>query len=185
MKSKFNSFLTFLMLITLGITLNISAQNKFVGAASCGICHKKAEDGQQLKIWQESGHANAFKTLQSEESNKIAKEKGLSTKASESPECLSCHVTGHGVDAKLFTAKFNIEDGVQCEACHGAGSEYKTKKVMQDKAVAISKGLTDFSAEGSIEKKCLTCHNEKSPTFKGFKFDEMWAKIKHEIPKKG
>jgi len=32
------------------------------------------------------------------------------------------------------------------------------------------------------EELCKKCHNEESPTFKGFKFDEMWTKIKHDKP---
>ena len=44
--------------------------------STCGMCHKKADQGEQLKIWEESAHANAFKTFKSEEADKIAAEKG-------------------------------------------------------------------------------------------------------------
>ena len=95
--------------------------------------------------------------------------------ANESPECLECHAIT--ADAKLTV------DGVQCETCHGAGSAYKAFSIMKDKAKAITAGLTEFKDKGAIEKKCKTCHNEKSPSYKPFKFDEMWVKIKHPIPK--
>jgi hypothetical protein len=29
-------------------------------------------------------------------------------------------------------------------------------------------------------KMCEKCHNSESPTFKGFKMAEMWAKIEHK-----
>ena len=84
----------------------------------------------------------------------------------------------------MLDKKFSIEDGVQCETCHGPGEKYKSMKIMKDHASAIENGLTDFSSKEKIEAHCKKCHNEESPTFKEFKFDEMWAKIKHNIPEK-
>jgi cytochrome c5 len=55
--------------------------------------------------------------------------------------------------------------------------------VMKDHAKAVAAGLSDFKDKAAMEKKCTQCHNAKSPTTKEFKFDEMWAKIKHPIPK--
>ena len=174
-----------LLILLLAFSFTAYAQAEYVGVTTCGMCHKKADQGEQLKIWQESAHANAYKTLQAEKADKIAAEKGFKTKAVETSECLVCHVTGHDTDAKLFGKKFKIEDGVQCEGCHGAGSKYKSKKVMQDRAASIAAGMTEYKDEAAIEAQCITCHNEKSPTYKEFKFPEMWAKIKHPVPKKG
>ena len=75
--------------------------------------------------------------------------------------------------------KFKIEDEVQCETCHGPGSDYKSKKVMKDKKVAIEKGLLMYD---NPEELCVKCHNEEGPHFKGFNFEERWAKIKHRKP---
>jgi len=154
---------------------------KYVGVKTCGMCHKKEDVGKQLKIWEGSKHANAYKTLQTEKADKIAKEKGFKTKAVETPECLKCHTSGYNVDASLLDKKFSIEDGVQCETCHGPGSEYKSKKVMQDKTTAVKKGLLLYD---NPETLCVKCHNEESPAYTGFNFDEQWAKIKHNIPDK-
>ena len=33
------------------------------------------------------------------------------------------------------------------------------------------------------EKTCINCHNDKSPTFKGFDFDEYYAIIAHPNPR--
>lgn len=158
--------------------------NKFVGVKSCVMCHKTEKQGEQQKIWEASKHANAYKTLQTAKADEIAKTAGLSKKAAESEECLVCHATGYNVDAKLLDKKFNVEDGVQCETCHGAGSEYKSMKTMKDHAAAVAAGLKDFKSEDDIKAFCVTCHNEKSPTYKGFDFAEKWAKIKHTVPGK-
>jgi hypothetical protein len=32
------------------------------------------------------------------------------------------------------------------------------------------------------EQVCIKCHNEESPDFKGFDFDEYFAKIAHPDP---
>jgi hypothetical protein len=157
------------------LSFSVLAQNKYVGVKMCSMCHKGDKKGSQFEIWQKSKHAEAYKTLTNAKSAEIAKAKGLKKAANESPECLECHAIT--ADAKLTA------DGVQCESCHGAGSAYKTMPIMKDQAKAIAAGLTDFKDKGAIEKKCKTCHNEKSPTHKGFKLEEMWAKIKHPIPK--
>ncbi|MCF8262255.1 MAG: cytochrome c family protein [Melioribacteraceae bacterium] len=172
----------FIVAIALIFAVTTNAQDKFeyVGVKTCGMCHKKADDGEQLKIWEASAHANAYKTLQTEEADKIAAEKGFKTKAAETADCLKCHVSGHGVDAKLIGKKFKMEDGVQCETCHGPGSEYKSKKVMENREEAVKNGMLVF--EDVDKELCQTCHNEESPTFVKFDYKEMWAKIAHPIP---
>src|SRR5271169_2328963 len=116
------------------------AQHKYVGVTMCGVCHKTEKQGKQFDIWKSTAHASAFKTLQSSKADEIAKAKGLTVKASEAPECLQCHVTGYGVD-KSLTAALKMEDGIQCESCHGPGSDYKSIPVMKDKAKAEAAGL--------------------------------------------
>ncbi len=157
------------------------AANKYVGVKTCSMCHK-ATTGNQYGIWQKSLHASAFTNLKTPKADEIAKAKGLKTAAAESPECVGCH-TGN-IDMKLADKTFDPKDGVQCEACHGAGSAYKSMAIMKDKAKAIAAGMTAYKDTAAIEAKCKTCHNEKSPTFKGFVFKDMWAKIAHPVPKK-
>jgi hypothetical protein len=69
--------------------------------------------------------------------------------------------------------------GVQCETCHGPGSEYKKMSIMKDKQQALANGLIihDVGAEF-----CKSCHNSDSPTFKSFDYETYWAKIKHTNP---
>jgi hypothetical protein len=159
--------------------------NKYVGVGTCKMCHKADKVGNQFAKWETSAHAGAFKALQKPEADKVAADKGFKTKAAETPECLGCHVTGNNMKDAQFDAKFVKEDGVGCESCHGAGSAYKAlhmKKENQEKAVGAGM-LLPKAGDGSAEKVCVTCHNDKSPTFKKFDFKEYWAKIAHPLPK--
>ena len=161
------------------------AENKFVGAKRCMACHKVEKmGGLAYTVWEKSSHAKAYQTLLGDEAKKIAKEKGLKVAPAESEACLKCHVTGGGA-AKNVDASFKKEEGVTCEACHGAASGYVSihnKKTPEDKEKAKAAGLMLPSKTDG--KMCETCHNANSPTFKGFKMADMWAKIEHSGPKK-
>lgn len=155
---------------------------KYVGVNTCvGACHKTDAQGKQLDIWKESKHSKAYEVLQTPEADKIAEEKGFKTPAVETKECLKCHVLGMDMDESKFESTFDKTQGVQCETCHGAGSEYKKLSIMKDKEKAKENGLVIHTEK---EAFCTHCHNSESPTFKEFNYDEMWAKIKHDKPAK-
>lgn len=157
------------------------AQNKFAGTKKCAMCHKAKDKGEAFVTWEKSAHAHAFETLKSKAADEVAKKKGLKKPAAESPECLRCHVTGGGA-ATNVEAGFKKEEGVSCEACHGAASAYWMSHSKGDKAKSKEAGLTFGDKKDA--KFCETCHNADSPTFKGFKMEEMWAKIEHKGPPK-
>lgn len=152
------------------------AQNAYVGVKACTMCHKSDKQGLQLAIWEKSKHAGAYTTLTSEKANEIAKAKGLAKPAAESPECLACHTI------KGEPGGADIKQGVQCESCHGAGSNYKAMGVMKVRDNAVKGGLVVWADKAAIEASCKGCHNEKSPTAKPFNFDEAWKSIAHKKP---
>ncbi|HPS65543.1 MAG TPA: cytochrome c family protein [Ignavibacteria bacterium] len=155
---------------------------KYVGVDGCTkACHKTESAGKQLDIWKASKHANAYKSLTTPEADKIAKDKGFSTPAAETPQCVKCHVLGKDIDPSELTDGFKKEDGVQCETCHGPGSEYKAMSIMKDKDKAIANGLIIHTDK---EAFCKTCHNPESPTYKEFNYDTFWDQIKHYKPAK-
>jgi nitrate/TMAO reductase-like tetraheme cytochrome c subunit len=138
-----------------------AAKFEYVGDAKCKICHKI-----QHSSWLETKHAKAYDVLSDEEKKK--------------PECVTCHITGHDAKGELIP-------GVQCEACHGPGSEYKSPKIMSKKgwpaepekykAMAIEAGLVY-----PTEATCVRCHKaEGNPNFKPFDF----AKSKDKVHAKG
>lgn len=161
-----------------------SEQFKYIGADKCGsVCHKGDSKGNQYEKWQNSKHSKAFLTLQTPEADKIALDKGFTTSAAETPACVKCHVLGKDLDESEFTETFDKTQGVQCETCHGPGSEYKGILVMKDKELSKEKGLIIHKNDRDVF--CATCHNQESPTFKGFNLDEEWEKIKHLRPVTG
>ncbi len=172
--------LVFAALILVMATAAVAADVAFTGAAKCKMCHNKAKSGEQYAKWSESPHAGAFATLASDAAKAVATEKGLGD-PQQAAECLKCHVTAYGVDAALLGKKYSVEEGVGCESCHGAGDDYDSNKIMK----AITAGTTDGTTVGLTaidEATCTGCHNDESPTFKGFDFAEYSAKIAHPIP---
>lgn len=172
----------FLIVIFITSISSLFSQSEFtyIGVDGCAMCHKTEKQGSQLSIWKNSAHSKAYETLKTEKANQIAKEKGFSTPAVETPECLKCHVSGYNLDAKMLGPKFKIEDGVQCETCHGPGSAYKDMKVMKDRDLAIKNGLV---VHGKLDEFCIGCHNVESPTFVDMDIEAAWEKIKHDVPK--
>ncbi|UCG53783.1 MAG: cytochrome C554 [Candidatus Latescibacterota bacterium] len=155
-------------------------QRTYVGTAKCKTCHKTAAQGEQFTIWEKSKHAKAFEALAGEDAKKIAQERGIEDPQTAA-ECLKCHVTAHGVDKKFLGEKFAATDGVGCESCHGAGGDFYKSKTMK----AIASGEIEPASVGLVmpdKETCLGCHNEESPTFEGFEYEEMIAKIAHPIP---
>jgi hypothetical protein len=166
-------------------------EHLYVGAAKCRSCHKKELIGNQYEKWQKGPHAKAFATLKGDKALKIAKEKGLSKPPHENPDCLKCHVTGHGIPAARMRYPLKASDGIQCESCHGPGNDYRKKKVMSDEKKAIAAGMWK---PGKEQKICTDCHNDESPSWDpnrytlangtkvGFDFEQAKEKIEHEIP---
>jgi len=157
-----------------------AAAPQYIGASRCRTCHRTEKSGDQYTIWEQSAHAKAFATLATPEALKVGKERGIDNPQT-SPECLQCHVTAYNVDAAQLGEKYDKAEGVSCETCHGPGGDYYKKATME----GVTKGEIDPASVGLVkpeEALCRGCHNEKSPFFKGFNFEEFKAKIAHPIP---
>jgi hypothetical protein len=121
-----------------------SDQEKFLTERSCKQCH--------LDVWEKirgSAHQTAFVSLG---------KKGQSF----NPDCLVCHVVGYeyknGYDDR---PPYNRLANVQCEACHGYGTQHQRNGKWKQQAT----------------ESCVTCHDEEnSPEFD---FAIYWEKIKH------
>ncbi|MEJ2055749.1 MAG: cytochrome c family protein, partial [Calditrichaceae bacterium] len=159
-------FITATLILVLLVAMNLSAQDKpmYVGVAKCKACHGKMT-GDQYGIWEKGPHANALKSLSSEEAMKYAKENNIADPA-KAQECLKCHATIKAVDQKLIDpkGKLTLEEGVSCESCHGPGSEYKSPRIMSRKKykedpAAAQKAAIEAGLIMPTEKLCVTCHN--------------------------
>jgi hypothetical protein len=153
----------------------LAEDHAYIGLKKCSMCHKGAKKGEIFEAWKATAHANAYATLASDAAKAIGAEKGIEN-PQEADECLRCHVTGHGADAGL-TATLDPNNGVTCESCHGAGADYKSMKIMKDRDAAIAGGMV-----ADPKTMCASCHNEESPTFKPFVYEERWEAIKHARP---
>lgn len=155
-----------LLLICLVIFLgsgNLTAQDfEYVGAKKCKMCHNKDAKGAQYKQWAGSIHAKAMESLTPEEA--------------KDPKCIKCHSTYGSVDEDLILT-LKIEEGVSCESCHGPGSKYYPNAIMKSREKSMAKGLIL-----PTEEVCLQCHNEESPHYKGFNFEEYIKQVTHPDP---
>lgn len=153
-------------------------EHEFVGSNKCAICHKKPEQGEQMRIWKESAHAKAIETLSTPAAKEAAAKLGISDPAT-SGKCLKCHSTAYYFTEGQVSSVIPVAEGVSCESCHGPGKDYMKKSIMESREESVKNGLVVPD-----EKTCTQCHNSESPTFKGFNYAEMWEKIKHPVPAK-
>ena len=156
------------------------AAPQYVGAGKCKTCHNSAAKGAQYKKWTEMKHANAFLTLGTPKAAEIAAKKGVKD-PQKAKECLECHVTGYGEPADHFAASFSDSMGVQCESCHGPGSNYMKRTAMIElythKAEPAKYGLMMPTKE-----TCAKCHNERGTSGKAVDWPADSTKIAHPIP---
>lgn len=129
-----------LALITVAVSASLSAgavKPRYLSARFCRACHSSA-DNNRYHSWLKTRHAKAYEVL--EGADKL------------NPVCLQCHTTGYGDE---FSDRIKPKDlrGVQCEACHGPGSLYKSNKVMKNRAKAIEMGLII-----PTRTTCMKCH---------------------------
>ncbi len=108
----------------------------FVGWKTCVPCHSDIADS-----WQNTRHAKAIESL------KKSKQETL-------PACVKCHVTGYEKDGGFIDNELTPEmAGVQCEVCHGPGSEH------------VSTPSTSIVKESGAAL-CRQCHTEgQDPKF--------------------
>jgi len=128
----------------------------YVGVKVCAGCHEGKNMGHQFSKWLASKHAGAYAVLAEPEAKKIAELSGIPQEPQESPMCLGCHSTGAHVEDWEKDETFHIESGVQCEKCHGPGSEYMDATVMMDSEAAMQAGLVMPTIQD-----CMGCHQVK------------------------
>lgn len=153
----------------------------FIGAQECGSCHDDPATGAQFSKWRLSAHANAYAALERPESKEIVRLSGLTEEPTKSRQCLGCHATASETEDWEKAEDFNLKDGLQCETCHGAGSEYSPEEIMLDPKKAMMHGL-----KMPTKDDCLLCHRAKGShdavlNTKPFDVEKAWRTIAHPI----
>ena len=103
--------------------------NKFGGAGSCNKekCHGHAtkKRANEYTTWIKAEiHSAGYSVLYEKEAKEIAKKYGIKGKAGEDQRCAVCHSIYLEKKPDLKGAKFDVNEGVTCEACHGPSSGY-------------------------------------------------------------
>jgi hypothetical protein len=140
----------------------------YVGVASCGgtTCHGRSEgDGpvvrqDEIMLWQDpstaaGAHSRAYAILRDPRSQVIAQRLGIG-EASSAPMCLGCHATPPGPRG----ARFQQNDGIGCESCHGPASGWLSSHyaVGGTHANNVSRGLVPLENPRARAAICLDCH---------------------------
>jgi len=140
---------------------------KHLGVATCatGVCHGKLVAQKDVdvalneyRIWSaDDRHARAYSALAGARSKAIADKLGLAS-AQTAKICLDCH--SDNVPADKRGAKFQISDGIACEACHGGAERWieSHSDASTTHADNIAKGLYPTENPERRAALCLDCH---------------------------
>lgn len=124
-----------------------SSRPYYIGMDKCIACHQKEYKKMQASPSMQK-MMNAINLLQEAEKN--------------SGQCLSCHTTGYGKKWDK-SVPFDKRASVQCEACHGPGSEYI--KIMEQGYDKNNQGLRDEVVKAGLiiapkKDTCFQCHHD-------------------------
>lgn len=143
------------------------AEKMHLGVASCAssVCHGKLDrqDGRNVwlneyRLWTGADkHSQTYRILENEESRKMADYLGLAS-AATAKICLDCHADNVAVEKR--GPKFQIRDGVGCEACHGGAEEWIESHAADGATHAnnLSAGMYPTETPEERAKVCLSCH---------------------------
>jgi hypothetical protein len=145
-----------------------STPNHYDGVASCANsgCHGSTQPLDASHVLQneyytwlsKDRHAQAYNILFNERSARVARNMRLKGKAYQETVCLDCHTTN--VPARLVSGKVDVEDGVQCEACHGPASGWRAEHTQAGwtHEQSVARGMTDLRNLPLRASGCLSCH---------------------------
>jgi hypothetical protein len=141
--------------------------HQHLGAVTCAgnTCHGATKPFKNSAVLQneyvtwsrQDSHANAYNVLLNEQSKRIARNLGLQA-AHEADLCLDCHADN--VPEQRRGKRFQINEGVTCEACHGGserwlGPHTSGKNSHQDN---LKLGLYPTESPVTRARLCLSCH---------------------------
>jgi hypothetical protein len=140
---------------------------KSMGVVNCAnsLCHGAVQPWKDANVLQNEyvtwsrvdKHARSYKVLFNEQSARIARNLGLGN-ASQAKICLDCHA--HNVPPDRRGERFQFDDGVSCEACHGPSEQWLPKHVEDGATHAgnLAAGLYPTADPTDRARLCLSCH---------------------------
>ncbi|MBV9496334.1 MAG: hypothetical protein JOZ54_18945 [Acidobacteria bacterium] len=141
---------------------------KYVGVASCinSGCHGSTQPLNASRVlqneyytWKDRDrHSKAQFVLSNATSARIAKNMRLKTSAEKASLCLDCHATN--VPERAVSGHIDIEDGIQCESCHGPASGWRDEHAQAGwtHEQSVARGMIDLRSVPTRGSLCLSCH---------------------------
>lgn len=144
----------------------------FVGQSVCLSCHgRDTHRADELSAKPCSAelptkHERSYLALSRIEAESIAQLSGSAEPPTATAVCLDCHATGTDEGRRWWASTFRVEDGVQCEACHGPGGQHCILAIRaQYSARNGAPPSIDGALAGTIRRAdrsvCIPCHVEK------------------------
>lgn len=146
------------------------------GVASCAssMCHGSVTDRPESAIlrneyltWQRhDAHSGAYQSLLSDRSKRMAERLGIRP-AHEAGVCLDCH-TDHVPESRRGE-RFQLSDGVGCEACHGGAERWLSRHTAENASHAdnVAHGLVPLERADVRARVCSACHVADDNRFAG------------------
>ncbi len=138
-----------------------------LGVSGCatGVCHGKVSHQKDQHVWlneyrvwsADDRHARAYQTLLKPESKRMAANLGIAS-AQTSEKCLNCHADNVAVARR--GAKFQVSDGIGCEACHGGSARWIESHAENTATHAgnLAKGMYPTENAAARAALCISCH---------------------------
>lgn len=136
-----------------------------VGSCASSQCHGAVRGFENSNIWRneyrvwsrEDAHARAYAVLRDKASKQMAQKLGIGD-PTQAKICLDCHADN--VPAAKRGRKFQLSDGIGCEACHGGAERWieshTEKDVTHDDNVARGMYPTEMPTQRAA--LCQSCH---------------------------
>jgi len=150
-------------------TLPHYSSDKHLGVGSCSnsTCHGSIQAWKKSNILQneyitwtkEDNHSRkAYKVLTNKLSKRIARNLGLKEPAHEAKVCLDCHADNVPTDVR--GERFDIADGVGCEACHGGSERWIESHTSSETTHEenLKNGLYPTEDPVARATLCYSCH---------------------------
>ncbi len=108
----------------------------YVGRRICLQCHAAGQPAGACTLEEIPEHDVSYEALSKPEAEHIAALGGVATEPRKSRICLACHATAADEGPRWTAETFDFTDGVQCEACHRAGSFHVDAYRSSEKSVS-------------------------------------------------
>lgn len=137
------------------------------GVASCASsnCHGSVKQYQNSRIlhneyitWdREDIHSEAYKKMFTKAFTDITDKLGMKA-PHEEPVCLACHASD--VPKKLRGTKFQMDDGIGCETCHGGSENWLAAHTDKDASHETNLANGMYPSDDIVQRTrlCLSCH---------------------------